>query len=205
MQNKKILYSIIPTLVIFILLGSLFGGYYYKLYNGRNKPIMMIGDNNITQAEFDYYYNSYYKMYLSNFSAFFDYMGVDSNADLEMQEYENGKTFKELFDECTVDQIKKIYALHEEGLDVGFEYDSEKSYEEYIKMVNDSLNNSSKTLDEYFKTYYGTYATEELIKKYIIMGYYANAYYEYLIDNSSEDDAYKHTEELKNKLTVNYL
>lgn len=199
-KNTKLIKIIGITSVIHIVIICVL--YFYSFYIHCYKAKLTVGTHKISEAEYEYYYNSYYKYYMNNFSQFFDYMGVDPDKDLLSQEYDNGMSFGQMFEECTLDQIKEIYSLYDEAKANDFVYDTEEIYDGYIKTVNDSLNNSDSTLDDYFKSNFGQYITVSLAKKYLCTGYYALSYYNKLVDELGQDNAYNKKQELKNKMEV---
>lgn len=203
MQNNKnsiLIKTIGITSVILIVI--ICGLYFWNLYNNCYKAVLKVGNHDISECEYTYYYNSYYKYYMNSFSPLFDYMGVDSSLDLMTQQYDDERSFEQMFKDSTIDQIKEIYSLYDDALADGFEYDSEEVYNGYVETIEKTLVNTDNTLLDYYKTYFGENISEKLAKKYLCMGYYSLAYYNKLVDDLGEEEAYKYKQELKNKMEV---
>ena len=124
-------------------------------------------------------------------------MGVDESIELEGQEYENGKTFGQMFDEEVLEQIKETYALCDDAEKNGFEFDAEAKFNEFYSMVEESCRASNTSTDSYFRQFYGEDINTKLVREYMTRGFYAAAYYDRLIENTSYDDAYIYVNELK--------
>ena len=194
MKNKIL--TAIPVLIILTASVICFM-LWYKDHQRMNRPYLYCNDHVITKPEYEYFYNSYKQYYISSFSNFFSYMGVDENLELEDQEYENGKTFGQMFEEEVLEQVKETYALCDEAEKEGFEYDSEAKFEEFYSMVEESCRASNISTDTYFRQFYGQDINTKLVRKYMIKGFYAAAYYDLLIENTSYDEAYIYVNELK--------
>ncbi|MCR4787884.1 MAG: hypothetical protein K5888_04800 [Lachnospiraceae bacterium] len=194
MKNKKLF--LVPAALLFLVavICLVLAVRSYKL---ANKPYLKCNDHILTKTEYEYYYNSYKQFYTGSFSQFFSYMGVDETKELEDQEYENGKTFGQMFAEETCEQIKETYALYDDGIKNGFEFDAGSSFEEYYKTVDESCRASGSTSEKYFKQFYGEGITVKLIREYMTRGFYSAAYYDHLAENSSDEEAYRYVNDLK--------
>ena len=195
MKNKKpiiiglsLAISVVGVIVVICLISS---------YLYTHKAAYSVCGNDITRAEYDYYYNSYYNMYLNDYSAYFDYMGVDSESDLLTQEYEDGMTFKELFDKSTIDQIKQVYVLSMEASQNNFSYDAKADVLSFFDTISDSLSGTSYSVNDYLKKYYGKHANKKRVSEYMERGFLAKAYYESLKESMGDEEAYIYVEDLK--------
>ncbi len=201
MKNKW--FIVIPSIIaIFIIVGvsSFYLGRFYR----DTRPVMKVGEHDIASAEYDFFYYSYRMYYLSAYSSFFEYMGVDVNLPIDDQIYEDGKTFRQKFTEETVNQIKETYALYDEGIKNGFEFDTGKALDSYMSDVNATCDAANMTVDEYFKQAYGEKARPSLIKKYLKMGFYKAAYYDSLCEGSDVYEVNVRVNELKKSYQVTY-
>ncbi len=165
--------------------------HFYRVNNNpkAKEVVLMLNDENISQLEYDYYYNLYYQLYIKNYSFAFDYLDFDPDADLATQRYD--------FNDCAVEELITVKALIKDGNDNDFEYDSNEEYLNYIDMVEESLKDSDSTIYDYFKTFYGQYANPYNIKQFLKDGYYASAYRSYLNDTLGEDKASEYVNNLK--------
>ncbi len=154
-----------------------------------------IGDHKITGVEYDYNYNSTVNSYGSILSMY----GVDTTVDLSKQEYTEGKTWKDMFDEMTVDQIKRMKALVDDAAKNGFTYDTEADYKEFLEALETEASAQDLTANEYCKMTFGKYATVNRIKPYVEENMLADAYYQELMKQNapSEDEVKAYYEEHK--------
>ena len=184
------------ALVVFIVYSEV-----QKKYKATDAPYITVNGEDISRLEFDYYYNSFSNSYINTYSSAFEYMGVDSNTDITDQNYDNEQTFGEYFTNCAIDQIKTIKALNELGNKEGFTVDVEKEYTDFIDKINSSLDGSGNKIEDYFKKFYGKYATPENIKPFLQEGFYASDYTDELVKRNmpSDEEAKEYME--KNNIT----
>lgn len=178
-------YLIISFLII-IIVGLLFGIMLLKKRQSDKMVVLIVNNTPISQVCYDYYFYSYYNSYIKNYSFLMDYMEVDPDKDIMDQQYDEDRTFREYFNDCTVDQIVKIMALCDDGQKNGFEYDAEAEFESYLNTVEESLKGSKNTVYKYFSSYFGPYANKKNIHKYMVDGYYAMGYYNMLLEKELE-------------------
>lgn len=172
------------------------------------EPYFYLNEIPITRLEYNFFFNSVYRDYVMSYSILFDYMGVDSDKPLEDQKYDEERSFRQYFEEGTVQTIKKMHALWDDGHSKDFEADIDGAYEIYITDVKTACDAAGMSLDQYFSKFYGDYADEDNVKSFLLMEFYADQYNEFLIDslNKSENDtaAYDYIEELKKGYEVIY-
>jgi len=213
MENKKksfplkVFLSITTGIIVGAIL-LLIGYKAYEKYSYFYKPYLYINERAVSRVEYDYYYHSYYNNYLSSYSFALAYMELDLTQDIEPQRYDENRTYGEYFKDCAVDQLIKITALNDDGIKNGFEYDSDSEYNDYLEQIKQACDNAGTNVDAYFKKFYGRYATEKSVGKYLRYGFYANAYYDYLCNsmNESETDstAFDYTSRLKEDYEIKF-
>ncbi|NLL78680.1 MAG: hypothetical protein GX234_02515 [Clostridiales bacterium] len=151
----------------------------YRKYEAVNGTCIQLGSHSVSQQEYDYYYydlvNSY-KAMLASFGG----GGVDFDGDLSRQQYSATQTWKEFFDELTVEQLKRNKALNDKADAEGFVYDDTEDYESFMSGVSTSAENAGLSLADYYKQEYGAYITADAAEKYAKESLRANAYYEEL-------------------------
>ena len=201
MKNKRS--SITAAIIIVIIVITVFT-ILYSEYKKLTKPFLKCNDHILTAIEYEYFYNSYRNHYINTYSAFFDYMGVDSEIELDDQEYEDGMTFAEMFAKATDEQIKETYALYDDGIKQGFIYDSQNAFDEYLKAVTESCNQQGTSTLAYFRAFYGDRITEKNIREYMSRGFYAAAYYDEITGSMGADGAYIYLDELKKQYEITY-
>ena len=69
-----------------------------------------VGEHELTKLEYDYYYETTVNNYLNSMSSILPYLGLDTSGDFSKQQYTETMTWKDLFDEMTVEQIKQTKA-----------------------------------------------------------------------------------------------
>ncbi len=160
---------------------------------------VQIGDHKITGVEYDYNYNSTVNSYLSSYGYILSLYGLDTTTDFSEQEYADGVTYKDLFDEMTVTQIRQVKALIDDATQNNFTYDTTADYEQYISELEAAAAEEGVSVNEYYKLAFGDYATEGRIKSFVEESLIAGAYYQELLEKNapSEDEIKAYYEENK--------
>ena len=153
-----------------------------------NSTYITIGDHDITKVEFDYYYNLASKNYISNYGTYLSYMGLDVNSDFSKQPYSETMTWKDYFDQLTVDSIRQNKALYDAALTAGFSYDTTAEYDAFKQSIKTAASQAGDTLGKYYKMTFGEYATESRIKPYAEESYVASAYYDSVADTKEPSE-----------------
>lgn len=151
-----------------------------------------IGDKELTQLEYDYFYNSAVNNYLAAYSSILPYMGLDTSTDFAKQQYTDQLTWKDMFDEMTVEQIKQTKAMADDAVKNGFEYDVVADYESFNTNLEASASSAGISVGAYYKQYFGKYATVSNMEPFIKENLLAGAYYEKLLtDNAPSQEEIK--------------
>lgn len=183
-------------IVGFALLAALVGTSAYfgvtrfvDVHTATTEPYVSIGDHQLTQLEYEYYYNTSVSNYISSYSYFLSYMGLDTEKPLDEQQYSETMTWKDYFEQTTCEQLRQEYALIDDAKANGFEYDTTEDYNNYITTAKETAKNANQTLSQYFKASFGDYATVSNVKPFMEQSYYARAYYDKLLEDHTPDDA----------------
>lgn len=166
-----------------------------------NGTYVKIGDHELSELEYDYYYYSAVNNYIGTYGSFMSYLGLDTSVDFDKQQYDETMTWKDYFDQMTVnEQIKPIFALLDEAQKNGFTYDATEDYDAYVASLQEAADNAGVSLSVYYKNYFGPYATTSNVEEFIKSGYVASAYYEQMVkDNAPTAEEVKaHYEENRN-------
>lgn len=147
-----------------------------------------IGDHAVTKVEYDYYFNGIVNNYINTYSSYLSFMGLDANKDLDEQQYDDNATWKDYFDRSTVAQIKQMKALADDAAANGFEYDTTQDYANMVSSITAGAEAEGVTAAQYYKSIYGTYATEQNMEPFIKEGFVAAAYYSSLIEQNTPTD-----------------
>lgn len=172
-----------------------------KKQQALNGTYVKIGDHKLSELEYDYYYYSAVNSYIGTYGSFISYLGLDTSVDFDKQQYDETMTWKDYFDQMTVnEQIKPIFALLDEAQKNGFTYDATEDYDAYVASIQEAADNAGVSLSVYYKNYFGPYATTSNVEDFIKNGYVASAYYEQLVaDNApTEEEVKAHYEENRN-------
>lgn len=157
-----------------------------KKQQALNGTYVKIGDHELSELEYDYYYYSAVNNYISTYGSFMSYLGLDTSVDFDKQQYDETMTWKDYFDQMTVDeQIKPIFALLDEAQENGFTYDATEDYDAYVASIQEAADNAGISLNDYYKNYFGPYATSSNVEAFIKNGYIASAYYEQLVADNA--------------------
>lgn len=183
-------------IVGFALLAALVGTSAYfgvtrfvDVHTATTEPYVSIGDHRLTQLEYEYYYNTSVSNYISSYSYFLSYMGLDTKKPLDEQQYSETMTWKDYFEQMTCEQLRQEYALIDDAKANGFEYDTTEDYNNYLTTAKETAKNANQTLAQYFKSSFGDYATVSNVKPFMEQSYYAKAYYDKLLEDHTPDDA----------------
>ncbi len=172
-----------------------------KKQQALNGTYVKIGDHKLSELEYDYYYYSAVNNYIGTYGSFISYLGLDTSVDFDKQQYDETMTWKDYFDQMTVnEQIKPIFALLDEAQKNDFTYDATEDYDAYVASIQEAADNAGVSLSVYYKNYFGPYATTSNVEDFIKNGYVASAYYEQLVaDNApTEEEVKAHYEENRN-------
>lgn len=167
-----------------------------------NGTYIKVGDHEITQLEYDYYYNSAVNSYLTSMSLYMpvEYLGLDTTKDFAQQQYSDNMTWKDMFDQMTVEQIRQMKAMTDDAQKNGFSYDGlADDYDDFLSQINDAAAQQGVSVSEYYKQAFGSYATAKNIEPFAKDSITANAYYQDLLEKNApaEDEVKAYYEEHK--------
>ena len=161
----------------------------YSRYNALNGTYIKIGDREVSELEFDYYYNMSTNNYLATYSSILPYMGFDSTVDYDKQAYgDEGLTWKDMFEKMAVDQMTQYYALLDDAAANGFTYDVTADYDCTVEAMESSAETAGVSVSKYCKNIYGKYATMKNIESFMKDGLLATAYYNELLTKNTPSD-----------------
>ena len=153
-----------------------------------NQTYVKVGEHDLTQLEYDYYYQTTVNNYLNTYASIMPYFGFDSTKDYDEQEYMDGMTWKDMFDEMTVEQIKQNKAMTDDAAKSGFTYDTTEDYENFVNGIKEAANTAGVSVSEYYKTNFGAYATEKNVEAFVKESLIASAYYDNLLEQMAPSD-----------------
>ncbi len=162
----------------------------YTRHIKTTETYIKIGDREVTELEFDYYYNSVKNSY----SPYLSYMGVDTSTNFEDEPYSEDLTWGDLFAQDAAAQMRQVFALSKDAEENGFSYDASGEYEAQQLEIEEVAETNGISVSQYYKLAYGTYATEKNTEPFVIENIVTNAYYNELLEKNvpseEEIDAY---------------
>lgn len=166
---------IIAVCVICAIVGSAL----YKTYKQTYRPVLRIGNYDVSQLEYDAYYRMVYmQAYAKNFesgkSKLFD---INSSKFLNStQSLETGKTWKQYLQEQTVTAIAEKNILKSEALKNNYLTDTDKNWAKFLNTAKTKAQKSKLSLSDFLINEYGPNATKSNLKPIIEDYFYASAY-----------------------------
>lgn len=175
-------------------------------YSRIHNKFIKVDSENISQIEFDMYYNISKNALLSQtfygnttMADYFSYMGYKSSEnDKSQTNSQTGGTWYAYFADNAVNTIKETKALLKDAADNNYEYTT--ADEDYNKLVEQAESAAAAaSLDEkaYYKQNFGNYATKKNIKSYLMEYLKADAYRTELTDSlkATDDEVKQYYEE----------
>lgn len=147
-----------------------------------------VGDEKVSRVEFDYNYNLVLNSYLSQNYYLLSLLGLDLSGDLSRQMFSDTLTWKDFFEEMTVNNLRRTKALKKELEAAGFTYDLEEDYSEYRQLLQDQASDAGMKVNDYVKEMYGAYATLSRIQDYVKESLITTAYYNHVRDEKMPSD-----------------
>ena len=168
--------------------GYFIADHFIKLHKITNDPYLAVGNHTVSQLEYEYYYNSTVNNYISTYSYFLSYMGLDTTLPYDEQDYSEDMTWQDYFEEMTIDQLKQEFALTDDAAANNFEYDTTDEYNEYVSSTKETVKANNTNMRTYIKDAFGEYATVRNIKPFMERTFTASAYYEKLLEDNAPSD-----------------
>ncbi len=185
-RNKKI--GKVVGVVLIIALVALIAYFPIRSYVASHETYVTINGENITEVEFDYNYNTVAANYINQNGSFLSYFGLDVTQDFSTQMYSDTMSWKDYFDEMTVESMKQNKALKAEADAAGYEYDAAKEIKSFTSSVKEAAKNAKVSARKYVKQVYGQYASIGNISKYVAENARVNAYYQELSEGMRPSD-----------------
>ena len=206
-KKKRVTITLIALLVVAVCAGvGIWKG--YRSYQEKFGPYVKIGSHKIDKKEFNYYYNSAFSNFYSQYGSYASYFGLDVSQSLDQQSYSDTMTWKDYFEQQAVSQLQNTYALTDEASSASFEYDASDDVDSYVKNITDQAEEEGESAEEYVQSIFGSGMTLDDVKEYVSRSSLASAYYENVSDNTeiTDEEVNTYYEENKNDYdSVDYL
>lgn len=184
-------FKILSTVVIALLAVGIIGGIAVSVINKQsalNGTYVKIGEEEVTKLEFDYYYNNVVNNYMTSYASILSYLGLDSTKDFDEQPYTDELSWKDMFDQMTVEQMSQTYALLADAEASGYTYDVTEEYNQRTEEMKAAAETAGMTVAAYYESMYGGYATEKNVEPFIKQDMLAGAYYNELLATNAPSD-----------------
>lgn len=185
-REKKI--TTVVGILIVVGLVCLVASFPIRTWVTVNGTYITVGDEKVSRVEFDYNYNLVLNSYLSQNYYFLSLLGLDLSGDLSQQMFSDTLTWKDFFEEMTVDNLRRTKALKKEMEAAGFTYDVDEEYAEYQQLLQDQASDAGVTVKAYVQEMYGTYATLSRIQGFVKESLMTAAYYNHVRDEKMPSD-----------------
>lgn len=151
-------------------------------------PYIKVGDHVITKLEYNYYFNMTANNYINSYSSILSYMGLDPNVDFAEQPYTETMTWKDNFDQMAVNQIIQTKATLDDAAANGFSADVAEGYQEFVSSMAAGAGNTGMSEAQYYKSFFGDYASKTNVAPFIKENLLAEAYREELMKQNAPGD-----------------
>lgn len=185
-KQKKITAAV--SIVAVIALVAFIASFPIRTFIAQNETFITINGEEITRVEFDYYYNNVVNDYVNQYGAYLSYFGLDASKDFSTQMYDDNLTWKDYFDEMTVENMKSTRAIKAEADAAGFQYDSASEVEEFEKSIKEAAKTAQVSTKKYVKQLYGQYASLNILTDFVAQSARNNAYYDQIAETKKATD-----------------
>lgn len=142
-----------------------------------NKTVATVGGQEVSQLEFDYYYNVAKSNYYNTYGTYLSYMGLDITGDLSTQMYTDTLSWQDYFEQSAITSISQTRALAAQAEANGFSYDTAGEYKNFQESLKLLAENYGISIRSYVKQVYGPYATTSRIADFVKESILTSAYY----------------------------
>ena len=198
-KRSNLLYGTIAVVFVLVAVVSLI---WNSNILARTLPAVTIGDQTYTAAEVDFYYRNVYQSFLSNYSYYTSYLGLNTNESLRGQTIdetaaellegaEAGSTWHEYFLNQAIEQMITIQAVLDDAEAQGFVYPEgvEAQYQDSVTSLEEAAAASALSPTEYLRSSLGSSVmTEEIYNAQVLRMLQYTAYVNNYTDNLTYTD-----------------
>ncbi len=168
------------------------------------------GDASLTNSELQIYYSMSIYDFVSQYSMFLSYMGVDFNQPLDQQMYDEETTWQQMMLENALQMWHQYTSIKMAAEKEGYQMDAEG--QEYVDNIDDSFQEmleqtDYETMDQMLAAEMGAATTVDAYRNYMLTGYYSIDYLSSMEESitPSMDEIEAYYEENKETFTANGL
>lgn len=189
-QKLMKLGAIAVLIIVIAIVGGSVGYSIYSKQQALTQPYVQLGEEIVTQQEYDFYYAYTVNGYVSVYGDLVSLMGFDTSTSHSAQLYSDELTWKDYFDSMAIDWMIEVIALYNDGQEAGFTYDASTDLATFQTNLETAIEESGYTEEAYYKAAYGEYADKEVVFALQEKAIYAEAYLAHLstIQEVSQDD-----------------
>ncbi len=201
--------STVVGIVVLVALACLVLSFPIRTYISLHKTYVTIGNENVTKVEFDFVYNNVVNNYVNNYSSYLSWIGLNPDQDFAEQPYygDSSISWKDYFEESTVDSLRTNKALKADAQAKGFTKDLTEEYKNIVEQNKRLAKEAGVSYKKFLQECYGPYATESRVKPFLEENLFVNAYYKKLSEDmtpGAEEIQAKYNEESKDYDSVDY-
>lgn len=175
-KEEKITTAVIVLMLVAFV--AFIASFPIRSYLVQHETCVTINGEDVKRVEFDYNYNNQVNNYVSQWGSYLSMFGLDVTQDFSTQMYDENLTWKDYFEEMTVDSMKETKGIKAAADAAGFEYDASTEIAQFKDAVATSAESAGISEKEYVKQRYGQYASVNAISKFVAEDARINAYYE---------------------------
>ena len=123
--------SMITGIVIVVALICLVASFPIRTYLTVNGTYVKVAGERVSRVEFADNYNLVKDDYYAQNGYYLSMFGIDLNGDLSTQMYSDTMSWKDFFEQMTIQNIVNNKALRDQAEAAGFTYDASEDYAEY--------------------------------------------------------------------------
>lgn len=197
LRNKKIGKAV--AIVAAVAVVALIASFPIRTFIATHEAFITVNGEKVTRAEFDYNYNNNVNRYVNQYGAYLGYFGLDVNSDFATQSYSDDMSWKDYFEQMTVESIKTSKGLKAEAEAAGFTFDSSEEVQEFKDSVKDAAKEANTSTAKYIKQLYGQYASMGRVTEYVAENAMVSAYMDQVSEGlvASDEEIQTYYEENK--------
>lgn len=175
-KEEKVTTAVIVLMLVAFV--AFIASFPIRSYLVQHETCVTINGEDVKRVEFDYNYNNQVNNYVNQWGSYLSMFGLDVTQDLSTQMYDENLTWKDYFEEMTVDSMKETKGMKAAADAAGFDYDASAQVAQFKDAVATSAESAGISEKEYVKQRYGQYASVGAISKLVAEDARINAYYE---------------------------
>lgn len=203
-QRFKVGSIIVAAVLVVAILGSIAMNAYDN-YAALHKAYITVGDHEVTEVEFDYYFYNSVNSYLDTYGEYVAMFGLDTTTPLDQQMYSEELTWADYFDESAVISLKRVKALADDAQANGFTYDDSEDIANIESEIAAGAEEEGVTVSSYYMMSYGENASAERIRPILKENVLATAYHTYLVQENQPTEEEIQTKYEENKMAYDLI